>query len=127
MRYPMIAATAALMAFTLAACNNKSQPMPTESFMRPGVSMKLDPPNAPNCTPNTVYRATLTWSVDGIDAPKTEVRTERTDGNVFARSNDRTAHAETGDWVKPGMWFLLFNRKTNEMLGAVQAGPKPCP
>ena len=127
MRYPMIATAAALMAFALAACNNKSQPMPTASFTRPGVSMKLDPPNAPNCKPNTIYRATLTWSVDGIDAPKTEVRMERTDGNVFARSNDRTAHAETGDWVKPGVWFLLFNRKTDEMLGALQAGPKPCP
>ena len=126
MRLPIIAASAVLLACTLAACN-KAQPMPTAPFTRPGVSMKLDPPDAPNCKPDTLYRATLNWSVDGIDAPKTEVRIGTPDGKVFARSNDRAAHAETSDWVRPGIWFLLFNRKNNDLLGALQAGPKPCP
>ena len=127
MRYPNIAIAAAALSLALAACGSKQQPMPTQAFTRPGVSMKLDPPMAPDCKPNTIYRATLSWSVDGIDAPKTEVRMEKPDGAVFARSNDRTAHAETGDWVKPGLWFLLFDRKSGEMLGSLQAGPKPCP
>lgn len=127
MRYPNIAIAAAALSLALAACGSKPQPMPTQAFTRPGVSMKLDPPMAPDCKPSTLYRATLSWSVDGIDTPKTEVCMEKPDGAVFARSNDRTAHSETGDWVKPGMWFLLFDRKSGEMLGSLQAGPKPCP
>jgi hypothetical protein len=62
-----------------------------------------------------------------MDAPKTEVRIDKLDGQVFARSNDRTSHQETGNWVRPGTWFLLFDRKSGDLLGAVQAGPKPCP
>jgi len=127
MRHPIIViATLALSSF-LAACHSQPPTMPTQAFAHEGVKLTLDPPAAPNCKPGTNYRATLKWSVDGMDAPKTEVRIDKLDGQVFARSNDRTAHAETGEWVKPGMWFLLFDRKSGEMLGAVQAGPKPCP
>ena len=127
MRHSIFALATAALVLVLAACGGKPQETPTQSFVAKGVSMKLDPPAAPGCKPDTHYRATLSWSVDGIDAPKTEVRMEKPDGTIFARSNDRNAHAETGDWVRPGMWFLLFNRKSGDMLGALQAGPKPCP
>ena len=123
MRHSIIAVAV----LALAACSSKPVPMPTQSFVKPGVTIKLDPPAAPNCKPDTLYRATLSWTVDAIDTPKTEVRIEKPDGEVFARSNDKKAHAETGDWVKPGMWFLLFDRKSGEMLASLQAGPKPCP
>ncbi|HEV2606585.1 MAG TPA: hypothetical protein VGT79_01255 [Xanthomonadaceae bacterium] len=127
MRQPIIAIATITLSFALAACHNKPPAMPAQGFTHEGVTLTLDPPAAPDCKPNTSYRATLKWSVSGMDAPKTEVRLGKLDGQVFARSNDRTAHAETGDWVKPGLWFLLFNRKSGELLGAVQAGPKPCP
>ncbi len=123
MRFPIFAVTV----LALAACSNAPPAMPTQPFTKPGVSMKLDPPSAPDCKPNTVYRGMLEWSVSGVDTPKTEVRMETPEGSIFARSNDHKAHAETGDWIKPGMWFLLFNRKSGEMLGALQAGPTPCP
>ncbi len=127
MRHPILYVAATALTLALVACGSKPQPMPTQAFTKPGVSMKLNPPAAPDCKANTVYRATLSWSVDGIDAPKTEVRIDKPDGGLFARSNDRNAHAETGIWVKPGTWFLLLDRKSGEMLGSLQAGPKPCP
>ena len=117
----------AISVLALAACGHQPQSTPAQSFAKPGVSIKLDPPAAPNCKPATLYRATLSWTVQGIEAPKTEVRIDKPDGELFARSNDKTAHAETGDWVRPGMWFLLFDRRSGEMIGSVQAGPKPCP
>jgi len=127
MRRPTIAIATISFAIALAACHSQPPVMPTQAFAHEGVKLTLEPPAAPDCKPDTAYRATLKWSVDGMDAPKTEVRIDKLDGQVFARSNDRTAHAETGDWVKPGTWFLLFDRKSGDMIGAVQAGPKPCP
>jgi len=127
MRRPLIAIALLSSALILTACHSQPPTMPTQAFTHEGVSLTLDPPAAPDCKPGTNYRATLKWSVDGMDAPKTEVRIDKLDGQVFARSNDRNAHAETGNWVKPGTWFLLFDRKSGEMLGAVQAGPKACP
>lgn len=122
----VIAATAV---FALAACSKKPEdnPMPNKAFLAAGVQMKLEPAAAPDCKPDTLYHATLTWSVEGKDAPKTEVRIDRTDGKVFARSNDRTSRAETADWVKPGTWFLLFDRKSGDLIGSLRAGPVPCP
>ena len=124
MRFQIVVLAVVILA--LSACG-KLQPMPTQAFAKPGVTIRLDPPAAPNCKPDTVYRATLYWTVDGVQAPRTEVRMEKPDGQVFARSNDKSAHAETDNWVKPGMWFLLFDRKSGEMIASLQAGPKPCP
>ena len=118
---------APVLALALAACSHAPPPMPGQPFVKEGVKLSLDPPMAPNCKPDTVYRATLHWSVSQTGTPKTEVRVDKPDGGLFARSNDHDAHAETGDWVKPGTWFLLFDRRSGEMLGALQAGPKPCP
>jgi hypothetical protein len=127
MRQPIIAIATITLSLALAACHNQAPKMPAQAFTKKGVSLTLDPPTAPNCKPDAMYIATLKWSVDGMDAPKTEVRIDKLDGQVFARSNDRIAHAETGNWVKPGTWFLLFDRKSGDLLGALQAGPKPCP
>jgi hypothetical protein len=127
MRQPIIAIATITLSFALAACHNKPSVMPMQPFTHEGVTLTLDPSAAPNCKPGTTYTATVKWSVSGMDAPKTEVRIDKLDGQVFARSNDRTAHSDTGNWVRPGTWFLLFNRKSGELLGAVQAGPKPCP
>jgi len=127
MRHSIIVIATLAFSSVLAACHSQPPAMPTHAFTREGVSLTINPPAAPDCKPDTAYHATLKWSVDGMDAPKTEVRIGKLDGPVFARSNDRTAHADTGDWVKPGMWFLLFDRKGGDLLGAVQAGPKPCP
>jgi hypothetical protein len=127
MRQPIIAIATITLSLVLAACHNKPSEMPTHGFTHDGVTLALDPPAAPNCKPGTTYTATLKWSVGGMDAPKTEVRIGKLDGQIFARSNDRNAHSETGNWVTPGLWFLLFDRKSGELLGALQAGPKPCP
>lgn len=119
--------TLVLAVLALAACHHGPPPMPTHAFNVEGVTLKLDPPAAPDCKPGTTYRATLTWSVDPNDPPKTDVRLDSPTGKLFARSNDSKAHAETGPWVVPGMWFLLMDRQSGQLLGAVQAGPKPCP
>lgn len=122
MRYAIVAVVIVL---ALAACKAKTE-MPTQPFTKAGVTMKLDPPAAPSCKPGTRYRATLTWTVDA-SSPKTDVRINGPEGQLFARSNDRSYHAETGDWVTPGLWFILSDRRSGEVLGAIQAGPKPCP
>ncbi len=127
MRHSIIAVSVLAVAIALAGCGKKQPPMPTQAFAAPGVTFKLNPPAAPDCKPDTAYVATVSWAFDGRDAAKTEVRINKPDGDLFARSNDRTGHADTGKWVKPGMWFLLSDRKSGELLGAVQAGPKPCP
>lgn len=125
----MVAATLAVTLIAVAGCSKKPQdnPMPGKAFVGPGIQMALDPAAAPNCKPDTVFRATLSWSMEGKDSPRTEVRIDKPDGTVFARSNDRTGRSETGDWVKPGTWFLLFDLKSGDLVGALRAGPTPCP
>lgn len=127
MRHSIITAAALASVLTLASCEQKQTVMPIKAFTQKGVSMRLDPPAAPNCKPGTSYIATLYWSVDVSVTSKTEVRVNKPDGSVFARSNDQRAQADTGKWVTPGTWFLLFDRRNDEMIGAIQAGPQPCP
>lgn len=120
---PFLAATCAL----LAACTQQHPTTPSQPFVAEGVTMNLDPPAAPDCKASTTYRAMLSWSVERNETIKTDVRIDTPDGKLFARSNDQKARAETGDWVRPGMWFLLLDRRSGELLGAVRAGPAPCP
>ena len=122
----ILAASTLAVALTLVACGEKPAAMPTHAFVQKGVTLKLDPAAAPDCKSTTTFQATLNWTVDPSVTSKTEVRLDAPDGKVFARSNDQRAHADTGNWVRPGTWFLLFDRRNNELLGAVQAGPASC-
>ncbi|HTD28173.1 MAG TPA: lipoprotein [Xanthomonadaceae bacterium] len=127
MHRQIIAISAVVLALGLAGCGRKHPPMPTHGFVNPGVTLKLDPAEAPDCKPTSTYVATVSWSVNSLNTPKTEVLINGPEGQSFARSNDRTAKKDTGKWVAPGLWFVLLDRRSGEMLGAVQAGPKPCP
>jgi hypothetical protein len=127
MRHSIFTAATISLALILAGCQQQPSTMPTHAFVKKGVTMSLDPPAAPDCKPMTTYTATLNWSVDVSVTSKTEVRIGKPDGGLFARSNDQKAHQDTGKWVRPGAWFLLFDRRTGEMIGALQAGPTPCP
>ncbi|MBS0577565.1 MAG: hypothetical protein JSS45_14290 [Proteobacteria bacterium] len=113
-------------AFLLAACHREPPPMPSKPFTAAGVGLRLEPPAAPDCKPDTTYRAVLHWSWKS-DLPKTDVRIGSPTGPLFARSNDEVAQQETGNWVKPGTWFILLDRGGDQVLGAIQAGPQPCP
>lgn len=126
MTFKTFALAAMAITFGLAGCQ-KPATMPTAPFTAKGITMKLEPADAPDCKPSTTFTATLSWTIASTDSPKTDVRIGSLDGALFARSNDEKAHAETGNWVKPGTWFLLMDRRSGELLGAVQAGPKPCP
>jgi len=127
MRPSTIAIVIASASVALTACSHPPPAMPTHAFTSEGVTLKLDPPAAPDCKPTTHYSAELTWTVGSKDTPKTDVRIGSPTGALFARSNDNKARAETGDWVTPGMWFLQLDRQNGQLLGALQAGPKPCP
>lgn len=126
---PVGTAALAVALFAMAGCGKKPEdsPMPAKPFVGEGVTMSLDPAAAPSCNPKTVYRATLSWTLEGKDRPRTEVRIDRPSGAVFARGELKDTRAETGDWVRPGTWFLLFDRGSGDLIGAVQAGPAPCP
>ncbi len=127
---PSLAAIALMalspMVMSLSACNRTAE-MPTRAFTAPGVTMKLTPAQAPDCKPGTTYAAVLEWSVPASDTPKTDVRIDSPTGQIFGRSNDIKASKQTDKWVKPGTWFLLLDRRSGELLGALQAGPKACP
>lgn len=126
MRSCSLALLVLVFVFALSACHPAPPSMPKQPFTSAGVTLRLDPPSAPDCKPTTTYRAVLHWSWKS-DLPKTDVRIGSPTGPLFARSNDEVAQQETGNWVKPGTWFILLDRGGDQILGAVRAGPNPCP
>ncbi len=112
-----------------AACarNEAPQAAPAEAFRRDGVSFELKPQSADGCTARgQAYRGTVRWHVPAAEKIDLELRLRSADGQVFLGTNKAEGSQETGDWVEPGLWFLLLDHRTGETLAAFQAGPSPC-
>ncbi|MCL1635260.1 hypothetical protein M2650_11550 [Luteimonas sp. SX5] len=112
----------------LGACGREqAQPGPTKAFQQEGVVFKLDPQPAADCKARGQrYRGTVQWQVPAADKIDLELRLRTTDGQVFLGTNQASGTQQTGDWVEPGLWFLLLDHRKGETVAAFQAGPSPC-
>lgn len=118
--------TAVIAVAALAACAADEPEIPRQPFQADGVEFSLTPSAARDCDPATLYQAVLHWNVQRAGRNRVEVRIDSPDGPLLARSDDATGSAETGDWVKRGMWFLLLDRDRGTVLAAQRAGPHSC-
>lgn len=118
--------TGALLALLLAACGADPAGPPTRPFAQPGVTFALTPSAARDCDPATVYRGRVDWAVEGRDRVKLEIRLDDVHGPVFARSNRARGSEWTGEWMRRGLWLVLIDRDSGEVLAALRAGPETC-
>jgi len=113
-------AIAACMVLASAACSRAPKPAPAIPYAAPGVHFTLTPV-AGDCT-----RATVAWELPEDMPAKTEVRVDRIARTLFARSNDRKGHEDTGPWVRPGLEFYLLDRRSGDVIAATRAPPGYC-
>jgi hypothetical protein len=102
------------------ACGRAPRAAPSMPYAAPGVQFTLAP------VPGDCSRATVSWDVPETLPEKIEVQIDRNARTVFARSNDRKGHEDTGPWVRPGLEFYLLDRKSGEVLAATQAAAGYC-
>jgi len=102
------------------ACHRTPQVPPSMPYAAPGVQFSLAP------VPGDCSRATVSWDVPERLPEKTEVQIDRTARTVFTRSNDRKGHEDTGPWVRPGLEFYLLDRRSGDVLAAIQAAADYC-
>lgn len=112
----------------LVACGrDQTQTTPTRAFQQEGVTFKLEPQRAADCeAPGPRYRGTVQWAVPAADKIDLELRLRAPDGQVFLGTDQASGSQQTGNWVEPGLWFLLLDHRKNEIVAALQAGPSPC-
>lgn len=110
----------ACLALAAAGCHRTPTAPAAMPYAAPGVRFTLTP-IAGDCT-----RATVSWDVPDRMPAKTEVQIDRTARTVFARSNDRSGHEDTGPWVRPGLEFYLLDRKSGDVLAATRAAATYC-
>lgn len=112
-----------VLAVSLAACGAPQVPEQLP-FVEPGVEFSVAPAGM-GCTPEGAYRGKVTWDVPLSMSSKIEIQVgdER---QVFARSNDSAGSEQTGVWVSEGMVFVLLDRDTDMVMGALKAGPGNC-
>ncbi|TKR30897.1 hypothetical protein FCE95_12455 [Luteimonas gilva] len=118
---------AALLLSTACSRNEAPQAAPSEAFHRDGVSFELQPQSADSCKARgQAYRGTVRWQVPAAEKIDLELRLRAPGGQVFLGTNKAEGSQETGDWVEPGLWFLLVDHRKGETVAAFQAGPSPC-
>lgn len=118
----------AITAATLPGCGGDGEDAPARPFVAEGVHFALTPSAARDCDPETVYEAELGWRIQrpGRGRVRVDIHLDSVDGELFARSNEAEGSARTGPWVRRGMWFVLVDRDSGEVLGAQRAGPERC-
>ena len=123
------ASPAILAAFVLAACSPAPQDaVPANGMTRlpPVVTMQITPLPTSDCKP-AAYVALVAWfiplqtSFSGV-----EVRMDKPDGKMFARSRFRNHGKQTGPWVHDGSTFFLVDLASQEVLARARAGAYDC-
>jgi len=112
----------------LAACGrNEPQTAPTQAFRQDGVEFELKPQSSESCKARgALYRGTVHWKVPAAEKIGLELRLRTPDGQMFLGTNKAEGQEQTGDWVEPGLWFLLLDGRKGGTIAAFQAGPSPC-
>jgi hypothetical protein len=116
----------AITTLLLSGCGRDDGGTPGRPFVTEGVHFALTPSAARDCDPETVYEAVVGWRVQRPGRVRVDIRVGGEDGQLFARSNEAEGSARTGPWVSRGMWFLLIDRDSGEVLAAQRAGPETC-
>ncbi|TXK65068.1 hypothetical protein [Alkalisalibacterium limincola] len=116
----------ALATVHLAGCARDQSDTPTRPFTTEGVHFALTPSAARDCDPETVYEAVIGWRVQRPGRVRVDIRVDGAEGELFARSNEPEGSERTGPWVRRGMWFMLVDRDSGEVLAAQRAGPETC-
>ncbi|MEG3191773.1 hypothetical protein [Lysobacter sp. D1-1-M9] len=115
----------ALLSLVLVACGSEPEMPPHLPFATPGASLTVEPVGTA-CTAAGLYRASVAWQVEDALVEQLEVQVGTTERTVFARSDERSGSAETGDWVRAETVFHLLNRNGDRLLASTQAGPGDC-
>lgn len=108
----------------LAACGRPDEVPEQLPYAEPGVEFSVEPATGATCG-NGAYRSVARWDVPPSLTSKVEIQVGD-QRQVFARSNDAVGSEETGEWTSDGMLFVLLDRETNMLLGALRAGAGPC-
>lgn len=108
----------------LVACGRPDEVPAQLPYFEPGVQFSVEPAAGATCN-NGAYRGVASWEVPPSLTSKVEIQVGD-QRQVFARSNDASGSEETGEWTSSGMLFVLLDRETDMVLGALRAGAGPC-
>lgn len=118
------AVTGATLVLMLSGCNAEPAVPEQLPFATPGANLTVTQ-SGTGCTPDGAYRANVAWQVADTLSSRLEIQVG-SEGQVFARSNERSGNEVTGEWVSSGSVFLLLDRENDQLLAAIAAGPGDC-
>ena len=100
---------------------------PTEPFALEGTTLVLEPMPQAECDPTQPYAVKARWSVADWAEPKFDFHIGSTQGQLWARVNAAEGESTTDAWVTPGMWFVMLDRESRQMVAATPAPALVCP
>ena len=110
----------------LAACAPEDL-TPTEPFALDGATLTLEPIPQAECDAAQPYAVKVRWSVTDWAEPRFDFHIGSTKGQLWARVNEAEGESTTDPWVTPGMWFVMIDRESRQMVAATPAPALECP
>lgn len=110
----------------LAACAPEDV-TPTEPFALDGTSLILEPIPQAVCDPAQPYAVRVRWSVSDWAEPKFDFHIGSSKGQLWARVNEAEGESTSDPWVRPGMWFVMLDRESRQLVAATPAPALECP
>jgi len=118
---PSIRPYAILMPLCLLAACTPQDITPTAPFALEGVRLTLEPIPQAECDPTQPYAVRAHWSVADWAEPKFDFHIGSTQGQLWARVNEAEGEHVSDPWVRPGMWFVMLDRESRQMIAATPA------
>lgn len=110
----------------LAACAPEDI-TPTVPMALDGTSLSIEALPQQPCDPTQPYAVRVRWSVTDWAEPRFDFHIGSSQGQLWARENRAEGEKDTDVWVHPGMWFVMLDRNSREIVAATPAPALVCP
>ena len=124
---PIVRCLAAVLAAGLLSACAPEDVTPVAPMALDGTTLTVEALPQSACDPAQPYAVRVRWRVTDWVEPKFDFHLRSSQGQLWARANDAEGEQTSDPFVTPGLYFVMVDRESRQVVAATPAPALDCP